>query len=979
MIRGTRCVGFVACLAASLAGCANESADPAGESQTESEPSSGAPAALVPLDSALSLAEATYLSGELVAAQEILRPVLDRARAADDVSTEAIALTWLGLAAWRLGDNDQAARLGTSALDLKLEHGLTEELFASYNALGLLAYYENRYIDASNYLASALRSTNTGGKVGDFATARQNLALVQTEWGDFQAAREGFLAFHDTMTEFGHHFESGDRARRMGAALTNLGMLEVRVGNPAAAVEWLLEAVDVYREGYPPGEGFSLGHLATAYSLLGEQDRAFSALDTALEKVRAQGLRQEEASNLEVMAEQYREAGDFRRALALYYDARQINDELSLTVESGSDLRGEAEIHLSLGTPERAVIAAAEALDLHQKAGAALDELYDHVTLAEIHHVLGNIGDVSRHLATAREMADELSVRSARVAVAMAEARIADRESDHAAVLRIMRAAAVDVAFGGYAEQWQSSHLVAGAFSGAGMLDSAAVAGWSALTTVERVRGRYGSGALRTAFSSDKRDVYAQLMNTLIELDRVDEALIVSDAARGRVLVEGAPSAGDATADPSGVGDLRLREIDGVLESIDLIETGVNGVGGVADVQALGELYARLGELRSGYESAIMRSVAGGGELVPEAARRLDIGGVRRALREDEVLVEYFVPTEGRIKIFALDRRSLVVLDSELSTRNLRSRVRIARDLMSDSDDALAAYAVLEGLHAALVQPVIESGLLNDAERLLVVSHDALAYLPFSVLRDEKSKRFLVEDFEIRVLPTAASVITLADRGSGRSRQTEGGLVLAPFPTQLPGTDREAQAVREGISNVSSFVGSGATEAELREGLWANDFVHVATHGVMNSRNPMFSRVLLADGMSGKSDDDGRLEVHELLGIRARAGLVFLSGCETALGRAGITRFSSGDDYVTLAQAFLQSGVRNVIATLWRVDDEAAAIFAEFFYEELRSHSPGEALAAVQRRMSRDPRYAAPYYWAGYQLLGDGASVPVAQ
>ena len=110
-----------------------------------------------------------------------------------------------------------------------------------------------------------------------------------------------------------------------------------------------------------------------------------------------------------------------------------------------------------------------------------------------------------------------------------------------------------------------------------------------------------------------------------------------------------------------------------------------------------------------------------------------------------------------------------------------------------------------------------------------------------------------------------------------------------------------------------------------------------------------------------------------------RSNLVFLSGCETALGRAGGTRFSPGDDYVTLAQAFLQSGVRNVVATLWRVDDDAAAIFAEHFYDELRTLPPAPALAAAQRRMSREARYAAPYFWAGYQLLGDGQPVLLAQ
>jgi CHAT domain-containing protein len=147
--------------------------------------------------------------------------------------------------------------------------------------------------------------------------------------------------------------------------------------------------------------------------------------------------------------------------------------------------------------------------------------------------------------------------------------------------------------------------------------------------------------------------------------------------------------------------------------------------------------------------------------------------------------------------------------------------------------------------------------------------------------------------------------------------------------------------------------------------------VHVATHGVMNPRSPMFSRIELAPGGSGSSDD-GRLEVHELLTLRITAPLVFLSGCETGVGAAWSTQFARGEDYATLAQAFLYAGARSVAATLWQIGDNGAALFAERFYAQLKTMSPAEALAAAQREMSRDPRWASPYYWAGYQIFGQG-------
>jgi CHAT domain-containing protein len=109
------------------------------------------------------------------------------------------------------------------------------------------------------------------------------------------------------------------------------------------------------------------------------------------------------------------------------------------------------------------------------------------------------------------------------------------------------------------------------------------------------------------------------------------------------------------------------------------------------------------------------------------------------------------------------------------------------------------------------------------------------------------------------------------------------------------------------------------------------------------------------------------------------------------VGTAWATGFSRGEDYATLARAFLYAGAENVVATLWRVEDGGAAAFASAFYRELGGGSYGEAglgalgggaagpraglagvLARAQRAMMSHPLYSAPYYWAGYQLSGSG-------
>lgn len=131
----------------------------------------------------------------------------------------------------------------------------------------------------------------------------------------------------------------------------------------------------------------------------------------------------------------------------------------------------------------------------------------------------------------------------------------------------------------------------------------------------------------------------------------------------------------------------------------------------------------------------------------------------------------------------------------------------------------------------------------------------------------------------------------------------------------------------------------------------------------------MFSRMVMAPG-DGGIDDDGRLEVHEILGLNVRARLVFLSGCETGQGIAWSTEFEEGDDYATLDRAFLYAGAGAVVATLWRVEDEHAAEFAGHFYTQARLSRPPEALAAAQRRMLKGGGSSSPFYWAAYRVSG---------
>lgn len=927
-------------------------------------------------DSLFDVARGIYFSGHYDSASVLLRAIAEEARRNGVVEAEARATTWLGLAAWRLGDYREAQRLGEEGLDLKLRENLTDQLFRSYNALGLLAWNENRLTEAARLYEEAISWARQNGSRLEEGTAIGNLGLVHTELGDFAKARDEFLATRQTMAEL-------DNTRLEGNALTNLGMLTIRTGNPRAALGFLRDARRVYRAGggYPTGEQSALGHLGTAYAALGESKRAYAALDTALQQARAQGLRQDEASNLEAIAELYRRAADHRRALALYAEAQVINEELGLDVETGADLRGEAEIHLGLNDAARAWQLATEALTIHQSAGARQDVMYDHLVLAEIAHRLGRDARVREQLQSARELAGELEARSARVDLALTEARIADRQRRSQVVLDVVERVRDDLARGGYATAWRAYHLESRAHARLDHMNAAAASGRQAVAAVERVRGNFGSGMLRTTYAADKREVYADLVTVLLRLGEVDEAFETADAARARALLErlattsNGQGASGSTTRVLKEGETLLREMDRLIESIDYTEETPPKERTEDQLSELDHLYQRLDSLRSDYEERLVRAT----ETDPRATALL--GGthvsaddVRRALNPGQVLIEYLVTAQERLIIFVVTRDEIQVLESAITEQNLATRVRLARDLIGRANASQeSSRTVTEGLHEILMGPVLRSGVLGNARDLVVVPHQVLNYLPFGVLRDPTTGRYLIQDHTLQVLPSAAALPSLRSRAAtAASVQTATGSAFAPFPDVLPATRDEVQMVRASLGGGRLAVGSMATESALRQALQGNGLVHVATHGVMNPKNPMFSRLELSPAGTGASNDDGRLEVHEILSLSIHAPLVFLSGCETGLGTAWSTEYSRGEDLATLAQAFLYAGAQHVIATLWAVEDQGAAAFAGRFYERLRTSSPTAALAAAQRDLLDDPDYESPYYWAPYQLAGAG-------
>lgn len=195
---------------------------------------------------------------------------------------------------------------------------------------------------------------------------------------------------------------------------------------------------------------------------------------------------------------------------------------------------------------------------------------------------------------------------------------------------------------------------------------------------------------------------------------------------------------------------------------------------------------------------------------------------------------------------------------------------------------------------------------------------------------------------------------------------------------RLPGTAREAQAIRAAFEDQGQPVvllqQFGSRESAVRSHLPSARYIHLATHGLVDeSRSGLFASLALTPPPDEAGpDDDGQLQLFEIYGLDLTAELAVLSSCQSRVGT-----LVPGEGVFALSRAFMASGVRRVVASLWpAADDATAALMGSFFRAVARGGRRGgqpdfaRALAQAKREVRRQADWSEPFFWAPFVLDG---------
>ncbi|MEM6805242.1 MAG: CHAT domain-containing protein, partial [Bacteroidota bacterium] len=190
------------------------------------------------------------------------------------------------------------------------------------------------------------------------------------------------------------------------------------------------------------------------------------------------------------------------------------------------------------------------------------------------------------------------------------------------------------------------------------------------------------------------------------------------------------------------------------------------------------------------------------------------------------------------------------------------------------------------------------------------------------------------------------------------------------------------------LTGGDGLIGQNATEAFFKSQVRDQKIIHLAMHGFVDEKEPLYSGLVFdlplseVDGRLGTNSldqsnlkeselDDGILHAYEIYEMELNAELAVLSACETGTGT-----IKRGEGIISLAHAFKYAGCPNIVMSLWKVDDESTSELMQFFYSHLKAgKEKDEALRQAKLDYIKLYPSAPPFYWAPFVLVGDDSPI----
>ncbi len=913
---------------------------------------------------------------------------------------ESEALSEIGYVNISLGQKRRALENCTKALLLSQKAGDRRTEAKAINNLGEVHNWSGELQTALGYYRRAL---DLWTSLEDRRGQAETHTYLGYAYSDLGHGREAFDSYNKSLSLW----QAVSDRRGQGITLTAIGRLYSRIGESQAALDFFQRAMRFIQPlGDPFEEASILNGIAYVHDQLGEKRKAIEYYEQALPRFRAIGFSNAYAMTVYDVARAHYALGDNKRALECYQQALAISKSSGDRRLESMELREIGKIYDSMGDKSKALVHYQKALSFWTDAD--FREKADTLTpIGRIYEGFGEKQKALQYYEKALSFSRKADFRVGEAATLQNIARVErDRGNLKAALARAEEALGVVESLRG---KVNSQDLRTSYFSSVRQQYEFYI---DLLMLLDRERPNEGfKGA---AFEASERGRARSFLETLSVArvgvrNNADPVLLERESSLSKDLNEKAARRmrfqGGARQDPAEDAAL-AKEIDELAWQLREVEAQIR----TASMRETASLETRPLSL-----PAIQERVLEDNTLLLEYS----LGDERSylwAITKNSVH-SYELPKRAEIEVTARNVYTLLTASQPLAGETFeqrQSRVMTANEQLP---------ALITNLSRMVLEPVA-SELGN--KRLLIVADGALQYIPFQVLSKPADPnplglnatatqaRPLVADHEIVNEPSASALALLIEGTASRKQPANSVAVFAD-----PVFEADDPRIKSGNSTNSEVLTSELNETELHRALrdvnftgsdsriprlpasrdeadaiiaaapWWSDFkaigfdanretalsadlgdyriVHFATHGFLNDEHPELSGVVLSLFDEKGQPREGFLRLHDIYNLKLPVELVVLSACNTGLGKD-----VRGEGLIGLTRGFMYAGASSVVASLWKVDDEATAELMRHFYTAMLQDGlePPAALRKAQLQMSTQKRWQSPYYWSGFIIQG---------
>lgn len=374
----------------------------------------------------------------------------------------------------------------------------------------------------------------------------------------------------------------------------------------------------------------------------------------------------------------------------------------------------------------------------------------------------------------------------------------------------------------------------------------------------------------------------------------------------------------------------------------------------------------------------------------------------KHILNRKQTLIQYY-HSSNALYAFVISKKRFEIQNLG-DASHLHEQIQRYRNEIMKSDSPVGFMRESSGLYDLLIELISDQ---LGTKKLIVIPDDHLFYVPFeSLTKSQKGKSkkysysnlpYLVNEYEIKYAPSLRYLNFCERLESIRNNR----VFLGIAPVFSSGNASEKRIIKKDSLeiNINSLPFSGSEVKRIgkilgnRRGVWSflsgykpivdvftdttatenrfknlplDDyrFIHIASHAFTPGDNFDSGGIVFAQ--SAGNDEDGILHVSEIFNLDFNSKLVTLSACETGIGR-----IAEGEGMMSISRAFQYAGARNLLVSLWSIDDRATfKMMVDFYTLYHRGKSFSAALQSAKQRMIQNKKFANPKYWSAFILIG---------